>query len=93
MSKLRAVKTLFEIGKLAAETYDTIVEGKKKNADIEKDRKIAELEAEVRRLKGPTVDKENGEWRCRCPSDPSFDKSINPAFVKRCNLCGAERPA
>ncbi len=51
MSKLTAAKTLFEIGKLAAETYETLVDGKKKNQDIEKDRKLAELEAENKRLK------------------------------------------
>lgn len=33
-----------------------------------------------------------GEWRCACPSDPSFDKSWNPRFVKRCDACGVERP-
>lgn len=37
MSKLNAAKTLFEIGKLAAETYETLVDGKKKNGDKEKD--------------------------------------------------------
>lgn len=34
----------------------------------------------------------DGEWRCRCPSDPDFDKSMNPPFVARCDTCGATRP-
>jgi hypothetical protein len=38
------------------------------------------------------IDPSKGEWRCRCPSDPSFDTSANPSFVKRCDRCGAERP-
>jgi ribosomal protein L40E len=32
------------------------------------------------------------EWRCFCPSNPDFDKSMNPNFVSACNACGAERP-
>lgn len=35
---------------------------------------------------------DTGEWRCACPSDPNFDKSWNPRFVKRCDACGVERP-
>lgn len=38
-------------------------------------------------------DTTKGEWRCRCTPDPKFDTSINPACVKRCGTCGAERPA
>ncbi len=52
MSKLGTVKKLFEIGKIAAEIYDTIAEGKKKNREVEeKERKIAELEEENKKLK------------------------------------------
>jgi len=38
------------------------------------------------------TDEEIGEWRCRCPSDPAYDKSMNPRFVSACSVCGAERP-
>lgn len=51
MSKLSAAKTLLEIGKLAAETYKVVVDGRKVQKDEDKDRKIAELEAENKRLK------------------------------------------
>ena len=38
------------------------------------------------------VDAAAGEWRCRCPSDPEFDTSVNPSFFKRCGKCGMKRP-
>ena len=38
------------------------------------------------------VDAAAGEWRCRCPSDPEFDTSVNPSFFKACGRCGAKRP-
>lgn len=45
-----------------------------------------------RMQRSPTVDAFKGEWRCRCPSDPTFDTSINPRCFKACAKCGAERP-
>jgi len=38
------------------------------------------------------VNAEAGEWRCRCPSDPEFDTSVNKIFIKRCGKCGMKRP-
>ena len=49
--KLGTVKTLFEIGKIAADTYSTYVDGKKKNGDISKDREIEQLKEENEKLK------------------------------------------
>lgn len=52
MSKLDTARKLFEIGKLAAETYNTFSDGRKKQREIEqKDRRIAELEKEVDELR------------------------------------------
>lgn len=51
LSRLESVKTLFEIGKLAAETYETYIEGKKTKEDIAKDYEIENLKAENERLK------------------------------------------
>lgn len=33
-----------------------------------------------------------GEWRCRCPSDPAYDTSVNPPYVSACTRCGERRP-
>jgi len=51
IGKIDAAKTLFEIGKLAAETYETYIDGQKKKRDISKDREIGELKAENEKLK------------------------------------------
>ena len=40
-----------------------------------------------------SVDYTKGEWRCLCrPKDPTFDKSVNPAFVSYCEACKTYRP-
>ena len=57
LGRLESVKTLFEIGKLAAETYETYIEGKKTKEDIAKDREIDDLKAENERLKRKLKDK------------------------------------
>ena len=51
MSKLVAAKTLFEIGKIAADTYTSYINGKKTNKDISKDREIQILKEENEKLK------------------------------------------
>lgn len=51
LGRLDSVKTLFEIGKLAAETYETYMDGHKTSKDISKDREIEELKAENEKLK------------------------------------------
>lgn len=51
MSKLETARKIFEIGKLGAEIYNTIADAKKKAREMdEKDKRIAELEAENKRL-------------------------------------------
>jgi hypothetical protein len=44
------------------------------------------------RKKSIPIDSSVGEWRCRCKPDSNFDTSANPAYVSRCDRCGAERP-
>ena len=53
----------------------------------------AKWKAMLERERGQPVDESRGEWRCNCPPDPKFDTSVNPAYVARCDKCGASRPA
>ena len=62
MSKLNAVKTLFEIGKLAAETYDTYTGAKQTLQEmseemVEKEKEIKKLKEENEKLKKKLKDK------------------------------------
>lgn len=62
MSKLVAVKTLFEIGKIAAETYETYVDAQrtiKEMAEdaLEREKEIAKLKEENDKLKKKLKDK------------------------------------
>jgi hypothetical protein len=60
---------------------------------VEDESRIREWFAERAAPTRVPIDESKGEWRCRCPSSPTFDTSANPRFVKRCDRCGAERPA
>lgn len=62
MSKLSAVKTLFEIGKIAAETYETYIDAQHTiqemtAAAIEKEKEISKLKEENEKLKKKLKDK------------------------------------
>jgi uncharacterized protein (DUF983 family) len=42
-------------------------------------------------VEGQPVDKEAGEWRCQCSPCKTFDTSVNPVWVAKCNRCGMRR--